>query len=70
MPANIVTLTINHLEIKSRCVAGPHYRALPEVARRQKDIKDANQRACTGKKSDIVGSRRSTDSLKNHKIIY
>ncbi|WP_133243424.1 hypothetical protein [Ignatzschineria cameli] len=38
MPASIATLTINHLEIKSHCVAGPHYRSLPEVARRQRAL--------------------------------
>ncbi|OYQ80612.1 hypothetical protein B9T19_05060 [Ignatzschineria sp. F8392] len=35
-----------------------------------KGIKEANWRACIGEKNDIVGSRRSTDSLKNHKIIH
>ncbi|WP_157957437.1 hypothetical protein [Ignatzschineria indica] len=30
-------------------------------------IKDAKLRACTGEKNEMVGSRPSTDSLKNHK---
>ena len=30
-------------------------------------IEDAEWRACSGEKNEIVGSRRSIDSLKNHK---
>ncbi|MFD2722669.1 hypothetical protein [Ignatzschineria indica] len=30
-------------------------------------IKDAKPWACTGEKNEMVGSRSSTDSLKNHK---
>ncbi|WP_133243559.1 hypothetical protein [Ignatzschineria cameli] len=59
--------------------AGSYYRVLPQIPRRQMviliagnyisksddftGIRDANLRACTGEKSEMVGSRRSTDSL-------